>query len=221
MQPRSSKNFALDELEDIMRDCRVRRREIPYPYVPSGRLQRLENGIEASRMGGLRADAWRFYRSGQFSEYLGLYEARWPADQPPSNGSRAPLRERFLEPALTLYQISEVFLFASRLARTIPDIWKVEIMLCDMQDRMLDIRVPERFGLYADYKCGVPNISLSVELDSWSLQVRYADLAVEKTLDVMDHFGWREKRLETSLREEQDRLYRWGETKSMPVPISG
>lgn len=221
MRPRSPKNLPLDELEDIVRDCRVWRRELPYPYVPSGRMERLESCIGASRMGGLHADVWSLCRGGQFSEHLGLYEARWPPDQPPSAGCDAPQRERFLEPALTLYQISEVFQFASRLARSIPDVWRIEIKLCDMQDRMLDIRVPERFGLYTDYKCGVPDIGLSVELDSWSLQARYADLAVEKTLEVMDHFGWREKRLETSLREEQDRLYRWGEAKSMPVPISG
>ena len=221
MQPRSPKDFALDELEDMVGDCRVRRRELPYPYAPDGRMQRLENCIGASHMGGLHAGVWRLYRSGQFSECLGLYEARWPPNQPPSRGSRAPPRERFLEPALTLYQISEVFLFASRLARRIPDVWQIKIDLCGMQDRMLDVRVPEWFGLLGEYKCSVPVISLSAELDSGLLQACYADLAVEKTIEVLGRFGWREKRLEMSLREEQDRLYRWGETKSMPVPISG
>ena len=221
MQPRSPKDLSLDEMEGMVEHCRVRRRELPYPYPPDGGVQRLENCIEASHMGGLHAGVWRLYRSGQFSERLGLYEARWPPGQPPSTGSRAPLRERFLEPALTLYQLSEVFLFASRLARRIPDVWQIKIDLCDMQDRMLDIRLPERFGLLGDYKCNVPVISLSAELDSWILQARYADLAVEKMIEVMDRFGWREKRLEMSLREEQDRLYRWGETKSMPVPIIG
>lgn len=220
MRPRTPKNLPLGELEDVVRDCRVWRRKFPYPYVPSGRMERHEDCIGASHVGGLHADEWRLYRSGQFSERLGLYEARWPPNQPPSAGCDAPLRERFLEPALTLYQISEVFQFASRLARSIPDIWRIEIKLCDMQDRMLDIRVPERFGLYADYKCGVPEISLSAELDSWSLQARYADLAIEKALEVMDCFGWSEKSMESSFRREQERLYRWGETKSMPVPIS-
>lgn len=220
MRPRSAKDLSLDELEGMVRDCHVRRRELPYPYVPDGKMQRLEDCIEASHMGGLHADTWRLYRSGHFTEHLGLYEARWPPDQPPSTGSRAPLRERFLEPALTLYQVSEVFLFASRLARNIPDIWRIEINLCDMQDRMLDIRVPERFGLYGEYKCEVPVISLSAELDSWILQARYADLAVEKTIEIMGRFGWQEE-MPRTLKEEQNRLYRWGETRPMPVPISG
>lgn len=220
MQPRTPKDFSLDELEGMVRDCRVRRRELPYPYAPDGGAQRLENCIEASHMGGLHAGVWRLYRSGQFGECLGLYEARWPPGQPPSRGSRAPPRERFLEPALTLYRISEVFLFASRLARRIPDVWRIKIDLCGMRDRMLDVRVPERFGLYGDYKCDVPVISLSAELDSGLLQACYADLAVEKTIEVLECFGWQEE-MPRTLREEQDRMYRWGETKSMPVPISG
>lgn len=220
MRPRSPKDFSFSELEEMARDCSVGCRGFPYPYAPGGKVQRLERCIEASHMGGLHVDVWRFYKSGQFKEYLGLYEARWPPGESSRFRFGTPLRERFLEPVVTLYQISEVFLFASRLAIKIPDVWRIEIKLCDMRDRFLDIRVPERFGLYNDYRCNVPIIALSTEIDSGSLESRYADLAVKKTLEVMDIFGWSEKGLEMTLREEQERLYRRGETRAMPVPIS-
>ena len=219
MLPRSPKNLSFVELEEIVEYCTVKRRELSYPYAPGGKVQRLERCIEASHMGGLHAGVWRLYKSGQFKEYLGLYEARWPQAEPSSAMSGTPLRERFLEPVVTLYQISEVFLFASRLAKRIPDVWRIEIKLCDMQDRFLDIRVPKRYGLYTDYRCSVPTIVLSTEIDSWSLESQYADLALKKTLEVMGIFGWSEKWLETTLREDQERLYRQGETRAMPVPI--
>lgn len=218
LRPRSIKNFSLGELEKMASDCAVRCRGFPYPYVSNGKMRRMEKCIEGSHEWGMHVDVWRFYKSGQFKEYIGLYEARWPATESGSFRFGTPLRERFLEPIVTLYQISEVFLFASRLASKIPELWRIEIKLCDMQDRMLDIRVPDRYGLYTDYKCNVPAITLSAKIDSESLQLRYADLAVDKTLEIMDCFGWNEESLKRTLREEQERLYMRGETRAMPAP---
>lgn len=113
--------------------------------------------------------------------------------------------------------MSEVFLFARRLARKIPDMWTISVGLSDMQDRMLDIRVPEPFGLYSEYKCDVPAISLSVEVHSEELQARYDDLAVEMALEIAGRFGWRGNGLEGTFREAQYRMYRYGEVKAMPA----
>lgn len=220
MRPRSPKSISLDELETAVRDSVVRRRVFPYPYVPRGEIQRLDDCIEASHEGAVHMDVWRLYRTGRFEEHLGLYEARWPPDEPRNVVTSAPLREKFLEPFVTLYQVSEVFLFASRLAIKIPDVWKIKIELLDMQDRMLDLRVPKPYGLCTEYRCDVPVISLSAELDSWSLQLRYDDLAVEKTLEIVERFGWNDKSLEGTLRREQEKMYRQGETRAMPPQIS-
>lgn len=223
LRPRSANDFSRSALEAMIYDCLVRCRRYPYPYVPSGRdndICRLERCIEMSHDAGMWIDVWRFYKSGQFKQYLGLPEARWPKDESHSFRFGTPLREKFLEPVVTLYQVSEVFLFARRLASRIPDMWTISINLSDMQDRMLDIRVPDRFGLYNDYKCDIPAISLSTEVHSADLQARYADLAVENVLEIMGCFGWGGKDLERTLREEQDRLYRRGETRAIPSATS-
>lgn len=219
MRPRSPKSLSLDELEATVRDCVVKRRVFPYPYAPRGETQRLDDCIGSSHEGAVHMDMWRLCRTGHFREHLGLYEARWPQDGSRGVVTSAPLREKFLEPFVTMYQVSEVFLFASRLAIKIPDVWRIEIELHDMRDRMLDIRVPKPFGLRTEYKCDVPAISLSAELDSWSLQLRYDDLAVEKTLEIVECFGWSDKSLEKILRREQERMYRQGETRAMPPQI--
>lgn len=224
LRPRSVNDFSRTALEEMIYDCLVRCRGYPYPYVPNGKngnIRRLERCIEMSHDGGMWIDVWRFYKSGQFKQYMGLPEARWPKDESGSFRFGTPLREKFLEPVVTLYQISEVFLFARRLANKIPDIWTISINLSDMQDRMLDIRVPDRFGLYNDYECDIPVISLSAEVHSADLQVRYADLAIEKMLEVMDHFGWGGKDIEQTLRQEQDGLYRRRETRAMPMAAEG
>lgn len=219
MRPRSPKNLPLDELEAAVRDCVVKRRIFPYPYVPRGEIQRQGDCIEASHEGAVHMDAWSLCRTGRFKEHLGLYEARWPPDETRNVVTTAPLRKKFLEPFVTMYQVSEVFLFASRLAIKIPDVWRIEIELHDMQDRMLDIRVPKPFGLRGEYRCDVPAISLSAELDSWSLQLRYDDLAVEKTLEIVERFGWSDKSLERTFKREQERMYRQGQTRAMPPQI--
>ena len=219
LQPRSAGDLPPHSLEAIVDECRVHRREYPYPYPPSGRncsVRRLEGCIEASHDAGMCIGVWRFCRSGQFKQYLGLPEARWPRDEPRSEKFDTPLREKFLEPVVTLYQVSEVFLFARRLAGRVPGVWTISVNLSDMQDRMLDIRVPERFGLYNDYRCSAPAISLSAEVHSADLQACYADLAVEKALEITARFGWGGRDMERTLRQEQDRLYRRLGTRAMP-----
>ena len=219
LRPRSANDFSRRALEEMIYECLVRCRGYPYPYVPGGGnngIRKLERCIEMSHDAGMWIDVWRFYKSGQFKQYLGLPEARWPKGESDSFRFGTPLREKFLEPVVTLYQVSEVFLFARRLANRMPDMWTISINLSDMQDRMLDIRVPDRFGLYNDYKCDVPAISLITNVHSADLQARYADLAVEKVLEIMDYFGWSGKDMERTLRAEQDGLYRRGETRAIP-----
>lgn len=223
LRPRSPSNFTFSALEGMMDECRVQCREYPYPYGASGKsaiMRRLERCIELSHDTGMCMGVWRFCKSGQFKQYLALPEARWPKGKPHRVGIGIPPREKFLEPTVTLYQISEVFLFARRLARAIPDVWTISISLHDMQDRMLDIRVPERFGLYGDYKCGIPVISISVDIHHMVLQSSYADLAIEKTLEVTGRFGWSGKDLEQTLRHEQEKMYRLREARAMPVASS-
>lgn len=220
LRPKSPNNFTLHALEDMMDECRVQCRGYPYPYTINGKngsMRRLERCIELSHDTGMYMGVWRFCKSGQFKQYLALPEARWPKGESHSIRIGIPPREKFLEPIVTLYQISEVFLFAKRLAHTVPDVWTISISLYDMQDRMLDIRVPERFGLYNDYKCDIPVINISADIHSTALQSSYADLAIEKTLEITGYFGWSGKDLEQTLRQEQEKMYRLREARAMPV----
>lgn len=106
MRPRSPRDIPLRALEETVRDCSVRCRDRPYPYAPVGKgggVRRLERCIEAHHDEGMRIGVWRLCRSGQFKQRLGLPEARWPKGGPAKSKYGMPLREKFLEPTVTLY----------------------------------------------------------------------------------------------------------------------
>ena len=121
----TSNNLSFSELEDVIKTNQVRHRGLYYPHVADhrfGKFQRVENFLESFQFFRIYVQIWRFYKSGQFRAYLGLPEDRWddrpPFRMPRNEGMESEIpHTKFLEPIMTIYQMTEIWLFASRLSR--------------------------------------------------------------------------------------------------------
>src|SRR6266571_4616409 len=108
---------ALRELEAITRDSIVQLRGWDYPHFPREGVTRgndfIEGATEAAFISHL--EVWRLYQSGQFIHLFSMRED-WVEGTPlPGLGNVKPGELLSLES--TLYTITEIFLFAARLAQ--------------------------------------------------------------------------------------------------------
>lgn len=216
LRPDSVNDLSFQELKDIIKKNQVRHRGLFYPHLADhkyGKYQIVENHIESFHQWGTHIDIWRFYKSGQFKQYIGFVEDRWD-DHPPlgvewtPDMESAPPDAPFLEPIMTILELTEILLFTSRLANEIVGRWNLEINLHKMNERKLQIRVQNRTGLYADYTCHTHIIRLKpIDITSKDLKIKHDELAVEKTLEIFSYFGWVADHLPSLLKDEQKKYY--------------
>src|SRR6266705_1094268 len=141
---------ALRKLEAITRDSIVQLRGWDYPHFPREGVTRgndfIEGATEAAFISHL--EVWRLYQSGQFIHLFSMRED-WVEGTPlPGLGNVKPGELLSLES--TLYTITEIFLFAARLAQRMalgPEI-VVEYALHGLASRKLETFNPERDSLF-------------------------------------------------------------------------
>lgn len=177
---------SLEECDRIVNDSVVRLRGWDYPHC-SGMITRDIDYIEDRVDWNFFHEIWRFYQSGQFVHLRGL-AIDW------QKGVRG---EPSLEPgeALsylgTLYTITEIYSFASRLVEKLEleSPVYIYINLVNAKGRKIVTLDPRRFLPY-DYVSQLEEIPRKITIGPSNLIANSAELAIEHVVWLFERFNW-------------------------------
>lgn len=204
--------FKFDELENLVRTNQVKRRGVPFPYLTDAESQGKyypRGTYLESFTSIIHLSAFRFYQSGQFVEYLWMLEDAQDASAS-MFGPHDPQRgKKFMSPLACIYQLTEAFLFASRLAAK--DVFRdraiVEIKLHGLAGRVLNYSDPRRFPFYTEYPCEADTVSFDCEKTPQELQAEHDELAVEACVKILAYFKFSPKHVLDRVKSDQQDFY--------------
>lgn len=190
----------LPKLEDALLKSRVQYRGLPYPHGPESRhggLYPLNGCIESRVRWAEFAGVLRLYASGQFVHYMAMPEDMLDdvrhtlAEWDPSRAPRRPPRRTFMYPASALYYLTEIYAFASKIARegVLGDDIVVEITLHGQEGRVL--RSETTPFMFADTDvCNAPEIRLGPHrVAAEKLRTDHDDMAVRDAAALLEKYG--------------------------------
>jgi hypothetical protein len=136
-------------------------------------------------------EIWRFYRSGQFIHISGIrYD--WTDPQLLAHG-------RFKSPTLpvlgigdTLFRLTEIFEFASRLALTEAGDGQMhlQIILNGLTGRSLWVDSQNRMQFVQRHTAEIDKFPYEIEVSKTKLIAEPRDLAIEAAIELFRRFGW-------------------------------
>ena len=155
--------------------------------------------------GSQHKEIWRMYQSGQFIHYLALRE-----DWGYTNTSAGVTENsrKLQEIILTLYTVTEVFLFVSRLASNnlFEDSANIKIKLHDAYDRVLFFSNLER-ELHDNYICNIREpITIESNISVNDILSNSPGLAMDAVIKIFRLFNWKSNQIAEILRSDQDRI---------------
>lgn len=202
--------LSLQECDQIVRECKVMLRGWDYPHI---------NNRQPPRAGGIdyvesltdwydHKELWRMYQSGQFVHLFGCRED-WLGEEIPIFGrSRHSDVKPYsvLEIIMTLYSLTEIYEFASRLAQK--NLFEgtafLSVTLHGMENRKL-IYFKQGRVLFDDYICHIKELSREKNIAVDELLGRGHELALDHTLWILERFNWFSPPREV-LKEDQRKL---------------
>lgn len=186
---------AFAAMEKAIAASQVRLRRWPYPSADAAR--RGTNWIEAEQGRQGSAEYWRLFRSGQFVHLIAVDEDAW-VDPDSDSWFHVPRPSvcagngTFLDITSTVFRLTEVHLFASRLADAVGfgEACQIAIDLHGMRERELanvapNYLYPTRFVSHIDAIHYEPAAVSLLELRG-----RAEELAREAAAYVFERFGW-------------------------------
>lgn len=202
---------------NIVTENKVYLRGWDYPHIPerTGDDVGLEPGANFYQSwidSGAFKEFWRMYQSGQFIHYFAVRMDWWGEDEWYRDMADKYPAGSALSVVDTIYQITEIFEFLSRLARAgiYDEGVNVSIALNNTLDRKLVILQSDgRFPFVAERKSVVENVSFPHDgfrkygKDQLLTEVR--DLAKEVIIHIFELFRWENPPTET-IEGEQNKL---------------
>ena len=181
---------SLTQCKKIIEEAVVLFRGWDYPHFDSSYINNKIDGIELSREFMHHIEYWKFFQSGQFVHHFACYEDF--IEEPRMNGLHIDISKRkYLSILSTLYTLTEIFQFTSRLISK--DIFKpgveLTIGLHGMQDRQLFFWEPGRH-LRGIYKSTVPNIVFNKTYNCDKILESTSEIAMEVTIWIFERFNW-------------------------------
>ena len=211
---------SFDHLRNLLQTCQVQYRGWYYPHISDndmhGHCHNEDNYVQSQVQYAYFAEIFRFYTSGQFVHYAGMYEDRKNYNNTtsltrPENSSMVihKPKQPFLEPVGSLYRLTEILLFASRLAKK--DIFgksiHIAIKLHNQEGRILksEDSVQPRWWSGISHT-NVINL-LDTSIDARQLALDYDKMAVDTAIKLLEFFNCTSRDLRTLLESDQKRMY--------------
>jgi len=201
---------SLADCANLVRECEVRLRGWYYPhygkYEPMSGLDWVESRVDWADYKGI----WRMYQSGQFIHLFGCKEDWLEEDVKVFGPPRfeIPPPKTILDVFNTLYTLTEIYEFTSRLAqKNLFDTGLyLSIELHGMKNRKLVILNRQRFPLFEDYICQIlDDMPRSFTLQAGEIISRGSELALQHAIWVYERFNWRKPSIEV-LKDAQNKL---------------
>ncbi|SRR5216683_502378 len=203
---------SLSECRDIVERNAVSLRGWQYPYVPvkqDDQQGSLPSGefFEAWIDWWNHIEYWRSYRSRQFLHYIALREDWFAESDWDKELAKKILPGRAIGTARTIWQITEIFEFLSRLGRN--DVYPsgaiVSLTLENTEGRQLWVDDPQRMPFLDEKKTGAARIEIKRELLPSEFSVQGAEIARSVIVELFDHFDWTGISQE-NIRTQQEQL---------------
>ncbi len=197
---------SLPKCEELVEKASVSLRGWSYPHIPRRDGPSFGNDyVEGATDWGAFKELWRLYQSGQFVHLDSLKED-W-MEEDPRFSDRRHEPGAVLEIINTVYTVTELFEFLSRLAR--PGIYEegveVSVGLYKTEGRMLHIFDPRRGPLHDEYRCRIPEIVFEQTLTEAVAIEKPKDTALDALLHFFHRFNWKTPPIDT-IKADQEKL---------------
>jgi len=191
----------------LIEDNKVRLRGWDYPHISHDYgIRSGTNWVETVTDWDAYKEVWRMYQSGQFHHLFGCREDWWDKVRIFWSEQRYLTPNYGLSVLSTLYTITEIYEFTTRLAKTeiFDDSFRLTIKLNGMKDRRL-VTVDIKRSLDGVFICGSEQIAINRKLVVSELLEKRNEFAVDDTVSVFEHFNLFNTPRKV-LIEEQDKL---------------
>ena len=183
----------LPKCAELVEECKVSFRGWDYPactakYPPRGGGDYVEFATDWLAF----KELWRMYQSGQFVHLFACHEDWWK-----TYGSRYSPEVAAIEPGSvlsvvsTIYSVTEIYEFASRLAQKdiFTDKVHLSIALHGMKGRTLRILQFARH-LFYDYVSQIDDVTCEEDIEVKELVANRYELALQHAFAIFHRFGW-------------------------------
>lgn len=190
----------------ILRETQVKLRGWYFPHFDLGDLKNVEQGVSSGTEFGEFIEAFKFFFSGQFIDYIALPED-W-LEQAEFYARNKYECGKVLDYTNTVFTVTEFFEFCARLAKK--DVFGVSV---DISISLVN-NSPARkvFSLWdpmsfigENYVCVEPKIEKTYSCSKAQILAKASDLAIDYVKHVFALFQWDDIALNT-LREHQKKL---------------
>ena len=203
--------FGIGDLKTLVEANQVRHRGVPFPILAKGNNSNYyphDTYLESfAQLGNYYLSAFRFYQSGQIVNYVKMAED--PTDDGSEPSSHTLSRKRDLSPQACIYQLTEIFLFASRLSThgVFGDRANIQFKLHNLKGRVLTDKESRHFSFSGEHTCHTNSISRCYQKTPAELQTEHDDLALDACVEILEHFDFESKYAREGLKNEQQDLY--------------
>lgn len=212
------KKFTHKQLRDWLEKHQVQYRGWYYPHLSENRdfgdYYNAQGYVESFVHWGSYLEIFRFYQSGKFVHYMGMQEDRlndmpslyvqWTPDM-----QKPPPEQLFLEATMTLYQFTEIFLFASKLASdgVFGDQVQISIKLHNMNHRFLR-SLDVRRAPFHERECHTEVIELdTITKTPEELKSEHDKLAIDQTIEILALFDFTSEHIGKVFQDDQKKFY--------------
>lgn len=191
IRPTKFEKLRIDHRErcwEIVESCSVYLRGWDYPAVHYKERFFEKDYVQSGADFEGKVELWRLYKSGQFIHYFACIE----------DSRRERIANRIGQDASgglsilsTLYSITEIFEFATRLAQkgVLQPRLQISIKLVGMENRQLFFWNSGR-NLFSRYTCKEDEILFNEELSPTEIMASGRDKALDITIGILQSFNW-------------------------------
>jgi len=181
---------SLDECRALVRENAISLRGWNYPHYS----EEIRNGIdyiECATDRQEKKELWRMYQSGQFAHLFACNEDWWRESSWVPEHFKRYDPDTILDFVSTLYRITEIYEFASRLAakNLFRDGLKLTIELRNMKNRQMITTDPARH-LGEGYICTPKALPKTKTISNEEILGKADELALDHVVWVLERFGW-------------------------------
>jgi hypothetical protein len=201
---------SLAECKKLIQEAVVLLRGWDYPHIDVGGIISGSDWVESFSDWDLYLEYWRFYKSAQFAHFFSCRE-----DLQNQDDLRRRIyyssedTESFLSIISTLYSVTEIFEFSSRLAQNhlFDKGLNISIDLHKMNNRQLFFYDISR-AMLNPYICRVENFNVEGNYTFEDITIHSAELALQTTIHIFERFNMDSPPQKLLKEEQQKFLYK-------------
>jgi hypothetical protein len=195
------------DLQPTLASARVQLRGWDFPHLDrAGTVRRRSASILGETDWRYYREVWEFWQTGLFTYLIGIHED-W-GERAPGWGPSPEVATRgaLLGVGDTIARMTEIFVFAARLARSPAgaERMSIAIEISPLDGRSLWIDSPRRVQLDGVFASDAKAFAYTGEVERNALETHCLSLAVDQSLEVFARFGWQASRV--NVEREQSEL---------------